>query len=108
MIEKLKQLNVDRLLDMDEAVALSAYARQLENEYEALGMATPEWLERASNTLREEIARRTKAADLATLKSLEAEIEGYRTIGEKKADAQKRIADLQKRLGLAPATTGRK
>ena len=107
MLEKLKSLNLDRLLDMDEAIALSAYARSLEGEYEALEMPVPDWLVKSTDVLREEIARRTKAADLAELKRIESELEGYKTVGEKKIEAQKRLASLQGKLGLSPAKSGR-
>ena len=104
MLEKLKSLNIDRLLDLDEAVSLSQYGRALEAEYGELGLAVPEWLQKSLNVLREEIARRTKAADLAALKSVEVELEGYKTVSEKKTDAQRRLAALQKRLGLTAAS----
>src|SRR5579872_6166327 len=105
MLEKLKGLNLDKLLDMDEAIALSAYARGLENEYGHLEMQTPEWLEKSTDVLREEIARRTKAADLAELKRLESEIEGYKSATEKRGEAQKKLAAMQNKLGLSKAAT---
>lgn len=107
MLEKLKTLNLDRILDMDEAIALSAYARSLAEEYEHLEMPAPEWIEKSTDVLREEIARRTRASDLATLKALEGELEGYKTIGEKRTEAQRRLGDLQKKLGLSTAKSGR-
>jgi len=100
MLEKLRELNVDRLLSLDEAVNLSAFARALEAEYETLGLDQPEWLERSILNLREEIVKRTKAKDLADMKALEAELESYKTTNEKRNDAQRRLANLQKRLGL--------
>jgi hypothetical protein len=57
--------------------------------------------------LREEIARRTKAADLAELKRLEGELEGYKTVSERKNEAQKRLAAIQNKLGMSPAKSGR-
>jgi hypothetical protein len=101
MLEKLKNLNLDRVLDTDEAVTLSAYARSLENEFEFLQIPVPEWLVKAIDILRAEIARRTHAADMAALKALENELEGYKTVTEKRGEAQKRLADLQKKLGLS-------
>jgi hypothetical protein len=101
MLEKLKQLNLDRLLDMDEAVSLSAYARAMDQEYESLEIPAPEWLVKSSDVLREEIARRTRAADLAALKNVESELEGYKTVTEKRTEAQRRLANLQKKLGLS-------
>lgn len=107
MLEKLKTLNLDRLLDMDEAIALSAYARGLENEYGHLEMSAPEWLQKSTDVLREEIARRTKASDLAELKRIEGELDGYKTVTEKRNEAQKRLAALQGKLGLSTAKSGR-
>jgi hypothetical protein len=107
MHEKLKNLNLDRVLDMDEAVALSAYARSIENEYGHLEHPAPDWLAKSTDVLREEIARRTRAADLAALKNLETELEGYKTVTEKRTEAQKRLGELQKRLGLATAKAGK-
>ena len=107
MLEKLKNLNVDRLLDMDEAVALSAYSRTLEAEYGELEIPLPEWIVKATDVLREEIARRTRAADLAELKRLETELEGYKSVGEKKSEAQKRLAAIQGKLGMSTAKSAR-
>lgn len=109
-LQALKNLgpNLDRLLEIEDAVALSAYARSLENEYGYLEIAAPEWLEKSSNILRVEIARRTHASNLAELKRLENELEGYKSIGEKRSEAQKRMGDLQKKLGLtAKANAGK-
>ncbi len=106
-LQILKNLNLDRVLDMDEAIALSAYARGLENEYGHLEMTPPEWLAKSTDVLREEIARRTKAADLAELKRIESELEGYKTVNEKRGEAQKRLAALQGKLGLSTAKSGR-
>ncbi len=107
MLEKLKNLNLDRVLDMDEAISLSAYARSIADEYEALEMNVPDWLVKSTDVLREEIARRMKAADLAELKRIENELEGYKTVTEKRSEAQKRLASLQNKLGLSPAKSGR-
>lgn len=107
LIEKLKGLNLDRVLEIDEAVELSAVARSLESEYDALGIDTPGWLRQASDTLREEIAKRTQAAELAKLKTLEAQLESLKTAAEKRRDIERQIAEAQKRLGMAPAKTGR-
>jgi hypothetical protein len=106
-LSALKNLSVDRLLDIDEAVSLSAYARGLETEYGWLEMPVPEWLEKSTNVLREEIARRTRQADLAKLKDLEAELDGYKSVGERRDEARRRLTEIQKKLGIAPAKAGR-
>lgn len=105
-LQKIRNLNLDRMLDIEEPVSISAEIRILENEFKALGLATPGWLENAAEAVRAEIARRTHAADMAALKALDAEIEGYKTANERRADALKRQESLQKKLGLS--TTGAK
>lgn len=106
-VQTIKTLNMDRVLDIDEAVALSAEVRAFETEYEALGMPIPDWLVKSADVLREEIARRTKASKLAELKKLENEIEGYKSATEKRNEATKRLAALQNELGMSPAKSGR-
>ena len=106
-LECLKQLNLDRILDTDEAVTLSAFARQQSIEYGELGLPVPEWLEKSTEILREEIARRNRSAKLAELKNLESEIEGYKTQAEKRSEALRRLSALQKDLGLASKSTGK-
>ena len=103
MLEKLKSLNLDKILEMDEAIALSAYARSIEAEYEALDMAVPEWIIKATDVLRQEIARRTHAADAAEMKRLQGELDGYKTVSEKRNEAQRKLASLQKKLGMSAA-----
>lgn len=107
MLEKLKGLNLDKLLDTEEAIALSAYARGLETEYGWLDMPIPDWLVKSTDILREEIARRTRASDLAELKRTENELESLKSANEKRADAQKRLAALQNKLGMSAAKSGR-
>lgn len=107
-VQAIKTLNMDRVLDMDEAVALSADVRAFEAEYEHLGMTIPEWLVKSADVLREEIARRTKADKLARLKNLESQIEGYKSATEKRNEAAKQLAALQDELGMSPAKSGRR
>lgn len=107
-VQTIKTLNMDRVLDMDEAVALSADVRVFEGEYEHLGIPVPEWLVKSADVLREEIARRTKADKLARLKNLESQIEGYKSATEKRNEAAKQLAALQDELGMSPAKSGRR
>ncbi len=79
----------------------------MEAEYETLEMSIPEWLVKSADIIREEIARRTKAADLAEIKRLESEIEGYKSATEKRQEAVKKLAAMQGKLGLSPAKSGR-
>jgi len=102
-LQILKNMNLDRVLDNDEAVFLSAEARALMNEFEELDIPIPEWLGKATEMLREEIARRNRSTALAEVKRLESELEGYKSVTEKRGEAQRRLGELQKQLGLAGA-----
>lgn len=103
----LKNLNMDRVIDLEEAVALSAEARQLEGEFSVLGIPAPDWLEKSAAVVREEIARRTRASKLARLKEVEAGIEATKTAAERRGDLQRELAGLQKELGMVPAKAGK-
>ncbi len=107
MLQQLKQLNLDRILDIDEAIVLSAFARQQTDEYGELGLPVPEWLEKATEVLREEIARRCRSEKMAELRRLEGEIEGLKTATERRQDAQRKLAALQKDLGLSARNAGK-
>jgi DNA-binding LytR/AlgR family response regulator len=100
-LQALKALNLDKIIETEEAVALSAYARSLDAEYEALDMTVPEWISKSTETLRQEIGRRTHAADMAEIQRIERELDGYKTTTERKNDAQKRLAALQKKVGVS-------
>ena len=106
-ISQLKSLNMDKVLDTDEAIALSAEARAFESEYEQLELPVPGWLTTAINTLRSEIAQRVHASDLNRVQELEREIDGYKTTTEKRSEAVRKLADLQKKLGLTASKPGR-
>jgi hypothetical protein len=99
-LNAMKNLNLDRVLEMDEAIAMSAEIRQFEAECEALELPTPDWVLKSADVLREEIARRTRADALAQMKRLETELESYKTVGEKKNEAQRQLAALQRKLGI--------
>ena len=106
LLKKLQAMNTDAMLAIEELMELSAYARGLENEYEQMEQPVPEWLITATDTLRTEIGNRTRAADMAALKNLQAELEGYKSVNEKRNEATKRLADLQRKLGLGTAAAG--
>ena len=100
MLEKLKRLKLDAMLTLDEPIELYAYARQLETGYVENDIEVPEWLTAGLETLREDISVRRRNAAIAEMRDLEASIEGFKTQNEKKADAQRRLAKLQKLVGL--------
>jgi hypothetical protein len=92
--------NLERLIELEEAVSLSAYGRDMEREYEELDLTPPEWLLKSTQALREEIARRSHAGKMAEMRKIEAELESYKSQVERKNEALARLADLQKQLGM--------
>ena len=99
-IQFLKDFAIDRILDIDEAIAISAQMRCLEVEFVELGIPQPEWLSKASDTLRTEIARRVHANDLAEMQRLEGLLDSYKSVTERKTEVQGRLAALQSKLGM--------
>ena len=107
-LQLLKNLNTDKMIEVEELMVLSAFARSLETEYLETGNSIPEWLDRSANSLREEIARRTRAARMAKLRDIENQLEAMKPATEKRADLQAQAVALQKELGLVkPARSGR-
>jgi hypothetical protein len=104
MIEKLKRLNFDAMLDMDEAVEAAWIARCQAEEYEKHGMGVPEWLEKTMGAIQEEIERRMRAMDMARLKTLEIRLDSYKTPNERKKEDLVELANLQRKLGLVSAS----
>lgn len=106
-IAGLKSLNLDRVIEIDEAIALSADIRTLQAEYDELAIERPEWLNNVANIVREEIAKRTRANDLAQLRNLEAQSESLKTVDEKRNQINDAMAALQRKLGMTAAPAGR-
>ena len=102
-LERLKGLNVDKLLNLDECVAAYVDATQMACGFEELGMDNPDWLNKSTDIIKAEIDRRTREDNMRMLKEVEAELEGLRTHGERRSAAQDRLAQLQKALGVSPA-----
>lgn len=99
MLEKLKNLNVDRL-DIEEAVALATWGRATQNGYTHYQVPAPKWLGDAIDTLDVEINRRRREMLLARKAELEANLTQLRTREERKADAQSELAALNDALGI--------
>ncbi len=98
MLDKLKTFDADRT-DVDEMVSLSAFARNLDAEYDALGLDVPEWLETKIGEVKREIEARLEDIREKRIKELERGLVASRTLEEKKADMKKELVRLKsKRL----------
>lgn len=98
MLNQLKIMNVDRI-DLDEAVALEAFAHGMRSVYDEYGLEAPDWFVNSCKTLATEIARRREDNLRKALAQAEAEAEALKTQKEKRTDNAARIARLRKELG---------
>jgi len=94
MLEQLRNCLADRL-DLQQAVALSAFARTLRAEFEAHQIEEPDWLGEKIKMLHREIRAMNADAVAARLRSARARLEALRTPDEKRAQLQKEISELE-------------
>jgi hypothetical protein len=94
MLERLKNLDLERM-DVDEMVAMSAFAKSLASEYSALALDQPEWLDTKSTELKREIG--TRLADLRDkrIRELKARLNTLKSTEEKKSDLTAELARLE-------------
>lgn len=97
MLNDLKKFDPDRA-QMDELVALSAFAKSLRAEYTALNQEIPEWLDDKTRVLLREILSRGRDALEKRLKDARAQAAQLMTPAEKRAQLSKEIAELEKQL----------
>jgi hypothetical protein len=97
MLEKLRSFDVDRL-DVEEAIALSAFARSLKSEYEALGGEAPEWLDNRTRELRREIRARQQDGIEKRLHEAQARLEALKPAAERREELQAEIDKLKASL----------
>lgn len=95
MLDQLKNFNAERM-DVDELVALAAFARTLRAEYEATQVDEPEWVGTQLNSLRREIQTRMTDHREAELRKVNAQLDGLKSREEKKAELEKKRDDLLK------------
>lgn len=95
MFEKLKNLNVDRLIDTDEAVAMHATGKALLGTYAEFGMEAPGWLTANLAALTREIRARNAENVAKKLADLKARRSSLRTAAEQRADIEAEIARLE-------------
>ena len=97
MLDLLKNFDANRL-DMEQLVELSAEARKMASEYEALKVEVPEWLGIQTKSLRREIASRDADRKERALRDLKARRSTLKTVDEKRTELDKQIADLESQV----------
>lgn len=100
MLERLKTLQLDRM-DLDDALALSAFARALKAEYEHCGAEAPAWLDDRTRELRSEIRDRLRDSVAKRLSEARSRLESLATPDEKRAKLREEIEKLEKMAGAA-------
>lgn len=94
MLERLKNFDVERA-DVEELVALSAFARQLTEEYKLQLIASPEWLEIRTAELKREIGTRQADIRAKRVREIKAKLNGLKTAEEKRTELAAELAALE-------------
>lgn len=92
-------------LQLDEAVELSTAAEQLRDGYRKHQLSSPEWLDDAIRSLDRFIADQTRDKLEMELRELAAADAADMTATERRTARAARRAELESRLGKAPAAT---
>ena len=101
MLERLKNLNLEGL-DIDEAIALSGFARGMKAEYDALSLETPEWLDTRIREVRREIKSRTADMFEKRLREAKARYETLKPTAERRDEVKAEIEKLEQMMAGKP------
>jgi NADH/NAD ratio-sensing transcriptional regulator Rex len=97
MLEQLKRLDIDRI-QLDEALALTAFAKTLRAEYEQRNIEIPEWLDNRTRALNREIEIRRLDTLEQRLKTAKAQQAALKTPDEKRQRLTTEIQKLEAEL----------
>ena len=94
-LQTFKSFNTDRATDVDELVAALAFGKSLRNEYEALQIEEPEYIDSTIKAVRREISSRNSDKIAARKRELTARIDSLKTPAQKKSELEKELAALE-------------
>lgn len=97
MLTQLKNLNVDRM-GLDEALALYAFGKTLQLEYDAFQIDTPAWLTENMATLKRDVQGRVRDELLRKIQMDEAALETLKTQAEKRKETAARLEERRAKL----------
>jgi hypothetical protein len=97
MLEQLRGLNLERL-DIDDAVALYTFGKQLSSTYLQFSMEVPEWVVDNTGALEKEIKNRRRDFLESERKKTVMAIESLKTKEERKTDLQQKLERLNQLL----------
>ena len=98
MINELKNANLDRP-DMEELIALYAFAGSVTRTYVELKIETPDWLDSKMKDIRREITMRELANKEKRIKEVEARLTTLESVEEKRARLKRELEDLRGQKG---------
>lgn len=98
MLDQLKNLQIDRI-DLDDAVALAAFGRMVEAEYNQVGSESPTWLSDNLKELRKEVRQRLSDSIERELSEAKARLDALSTTEEKRVALREKIDRLTSKLG---------
>lgn len=99
MLQQLKKWNKDGINDLDETIALSAFAKGLQAEYVTRNIPVPEWLTTVLTTLGHEITSKTRDQLEKRKRELLAQKAGLESAEDKRARIAKELAEIGAQLG---------
>lgn len=94
MLNALRNFNADGTIELEDAVALAAFARQMQTEFSELGVEPPAWLPEKADALRREIKVRNSDAIQRKLRELKARREALDDATTKREKLDAEIARL--------------
>ncbi len=94
MLNQLRTFNAESG-SIEDAVALSAFARAFQEEFEKVGAEVPEWLPSKVKEIRREIRNRQQDAIEKQLADKKARLATYKTPQEKRAETEEEIKRLE-------------
>ena len=97
MLDRLRSFDIDRM-DLEEAIALSAFGRAMRAEYEALQADAPEWLDNRLRELRREIRTRQQDSLEKRIREAKARLQALKPAEQRRAELAAEIEKLEAQL----------
>jgi len=94
MLERLKNLDLERL-DVDEMVAMLAFAKSLAAEYQAQQAPAPEWVDTRAKELKREINTRLADMKEKRKKEIKAKLQSLKSAQERREELTKELEQLE-------------
>lgn len=97
MLDRLRSFDIDRM-DLEEAIALSAFGRAMRAEYEVLQADAPEWLDNRLRELRREIRTRQQDSLEKRIREAKARLQALKPAEQRRAELAAEIEKLEAQL----------